>query len=296
MTIVITGATGFIGRHLIARLKREGHAVRALGRRDPRTDDVEFVEWDSAREPPPAALADADALVHLAGEPVAQRWSDEAKRRIHDSRVHGTRNLVNALSKLQSRPSTLIAGSAIGYYGDRGDEVLTEASGPGSDFLARTCVEWEHESVRAGDLGLRVAIIRTGLVLGSDGGALKRMLPPFRAGVGGPVGSGRQWTSWIHIEDIAGLIVFSLSGRDVYGPVNGASPNPLRNSEFARELGAVLHRPAFLPVPAFGLKLIFGEMANVLLSSQRVTPEAASRAGYVFKYPELRGALQQILT
>jgi uncharacterized protein (TIGR01777 family) len=296
MIIALTGATGFIGRHLIPLLHREGWSVRSLGRRDPEISGVEFVEWDSMQEPPADVFADVGAVVHLAGEPVAQRWSAEAKRRIHDSRVQGTRNLVNALSKLKSPPSALVAGSAIGYYGDRGDEVLTEESAPGDDFLARTCVEWEHESKLAGDFGPRVVLIRTGLVLGRDGGALQRMLPPFKAGAGGPVGSGKQWVSWIHIDDIAGLIAFALRHDQVYGPLNGTSPEPVRNSDFARSLGATLHRPSLLPVPAFGLKLMFGEMASVLLSSQRVIPEAASRAGYAFQYPGLAGALKQILT
>jgi uncharacterized protein (TIGR01777 family) len=295
MLIALTGATGFIAAHLIPRLQREGYTVRALGRRNPGIQGVEFVEWDSGDEPPTTALRDAGAVIHLAGEPVAQRWSGEVKRRIRDSRVQGTHHLVNALLKLNSRPATLIAASAIGYYGDRGDDVLTETSEPGTDFLAKTCVEWEHESRRAGDLGLRVALLRFGLVLGR-GGALAQMLRPFRAGVGGPVGSGRQWMSWIHMDDIVGLIGFALRYERVYGAVNATSPNPVRNKEFARQLGAALHKPAIIPVPAIGLKLIFGEMAAVVLASQRVMPEAASRAGYVFQFPELQDALRRILT
>ena len=296
MIVALTGATGFIGAHLAARLKGRGYSVRALGRRNPRTGGVDFAQWDSSREPPVDALRDAGAVIHLAGEPVAQRWTAEAKRRIHDSRIDGTRHLVDALGKLSPRPSTLIAASAIGYYGDRGEEVLTESASPGSDFLAQTCEEWERESRRAADFGVRVVLVRIGVVLGREGGALKKMLAPFKAGVGGPVGSGQQWMSWIHIDDVVGLIAFALDNSRVSGPMNAAAPGPVRNAEFTRALAAALHRPAIVPVPAFGLKLLFGEMASVVLASQRVIPEVASQAGYSFEYPELGSALRQILT
>lgn len=296
MIIALTGASGFIGQHLIARLQREGYTVRALGRHDPQIAGVEFAPWDSSQEPPPAAVRDAGAVIHLAGEPVAQRWSGEVKRRIRDSRIIGTRNLVDAIGKAQMKPAAFIAASAIGYYGDRGEDVLTEESAPGKDFLAETCVGWERESRRAGELGLRVAVVRMGIVLGREGGALKQMLGPFKAGVGGPVGSGKQWVSWIHIDDVVGLIEFALRYDRVYGAVNATSPQPVRNAEFAKELGTVLGKPSLVMAPAFGLKLMYGEMANLVLGSQRVIPEAASRAGYVFRYPELRDALRQILT
>jgi uncharacterized protein (TIGR01777 family) len=296
MIIAITGASGFIGPHLIDRLQREGYSVRAFGRSDPRIEGVEFVGWNSSQEPPAEALRDVDAVIHLAGEPVAQRWSSDAKQRIRDSRILGTRNLVSTMGKLSSRPSIFVCSSAVGYYGDCHDEVLTETSPPGDDFLARTCVEWEHEARHAGEHGLRVCLLRTGLVLGREGGALKKMTGPFKAGIGGPVGSGKQWVSWIHMEDIVGLIVFALQHERIYGAINAASPNPVRNSEFARELGAALHRPAHLPVPAVALKVMFGEMAQVVLSSQRVIPEAATRAGYSFRYTELPDALHAIFT
>lgn len=295
MRVAITGATGFIGTRLIGRLQREGMSIRILGRRDPEISGVEFVEWTLANEPAASAFEDVDAVVHLAGEPLAQRWSDEVKRRIRESRVQGTQSLVRAIGKLASRPSVLIGASAIGYYGDRGDEVLNENSGSGHDFLAQVCIEWERESRRAEDLGVRVTLLRTGVVLGRDGGALQQMLPPFKAGVGGPVGSGEQWVSWIHIDDLTSLIAFALRQPRLSGPLNGTSPNPVRNSGFAKSLGSALHRPSLVPVPAFGLRLMFGEMATVVLGSQRVLPEAALKAGYSFEYPELLPALQQIL-
>jgi uncharacterized protein (TIGR01777 family) len=297
MIVVLTGATGFLGRRLIVRLQREGHTIRALGRRDPAVDGVRFFHWEATRGVAPAeGLAGSDAIVHLAGEPVAQRWNEDVKRRIRDSRVLGTRNLVGALERLDTRPEVLVSASAIGYYGDRGDEVLNEASAPGNDYLSEVCVEWEREAQNAGSHGLRVVLLRTGIVLGKDGGALAQMLPPFRAGVGGPVGSGRQWMSWIHVDDVVELILFALKQAHLSGPVNLTAPNPVRNHEFSKTLGAVLHRPSVVPVPAFALKLMFGEMGKVVLASQRVMPEAASRAGYTFRYPELRGALEQLLT
>jgi uncharacterized protein len=296
MTIAFTGASGFIARRLIPRLQRQGHVVRALGRRDPRIAGVEFASWDASGEPSSSALEGAGAVIHLAGEPVAQRWSAEVKKRIYDSRVTGTRNLVAAMARLKNPPETLVAASAIGYYGDRGDEVLTEVSPPGSGFLPQTCIDWERESAAAADLGTRVTLLRIGIVLGLGGGALQTMLPPFKAGVGGPIGSGRQWVSWIHIDDVTGLIEFGLRTPTASGPLNATAPQPVRNAEFAKELGGALRRPSLLPAPAFGLKLLYGEMADVILASQRVVPEATQRAGYSFGHPELRQALRQILT
>jgi uncharacterized protein (TIGR01777 family) len=297
MIVVLTGATGFLGRRLMARLQREGHTIRALGRRDSAVDGVRFFRWEATRDLAPAeALAGSDAIIHLAGEPVAQRWNEDVKRRIRDSRVLGTRNLAGALERLETRPEVLLSASAIGYYGDRGDELLSEASVPGNDYLSEVCVEWEREARNAGSHGLRVVLLRTGIVLGKEGGALAQMLPPFRAGVGGPVGSGRQWMSWIHVDDVVGLILFALKQADLSGPVNLTTPHPVRNQEFTKTLGAVLHRPSVVPVPALALKLMFGEMGKVVLASQRVMPEAATRAGYAFQYPELRGALAQLLT
>ena len=296
MVVAITGASGFIGPRLARRLQNEGHSVRALGRRDPGLPGVEFVRWDASAEPPPESLRSAGAVVNLAGEPVAQRWNSDVKRRIRESRVLGTRNLVNALAKLDSRPGVLINASAIGYYGDRGEDVLPETAAPGKDFLSGVCVEWEREARRAGEYGLRVALLRLGIVLGREGGALKQMVPLFKTGVGGPVGSGKQWSSWIHGDDVVGLVAFALGQDRVLGPINATAPQPVRNADFAKTLGGVLGRPSMVPTPGIALKVMFGEMAQIVLASQRVVPEAAQRAGYTFLYPELRGALEQILT
>jgi uncharacterized protein (TIGR01777 family) len=295
--IAITGASGFIGPRLIARLQRDSVTPRALGRRDPGVAGVQFARWDAtAGEPPPEALRDVSAVIHLAGEPVAQRWSESVKSRIRESRVLGTRNLVNAIGRLPDRPGLLVSASAIGYYGDRGDEILTESTGPGNDFLANVCVEWEREALRAGEYGVRVASVRIGIVLGAQGGALKQMLVPFRAGVGGPAGSGRQWVSWIHQDDLVELLVFVLRNESLSGPLNATAPHPVRNIDFAKSLGHAVHRPSLVPTPKFALKMMFGEMAEVVLASQRVVPEAATRAGFRFQYPQLDGALRQLLT
>ena len=296
MIVAITGASGFIGPRLVERLQNEGHSVRALGRRDPGLPGVDFARWDASAEPPPETLRGADAVVNLAGEPVAQRWNGEVKRRIRDSRVNGTRNLVSAVGKLETRPVVLISASAIGYYGDRGEDILPETAAPGKDFLSTVCVEWEDQARRASEYGVRVALLRIGIVLGREGGALKQMVPLFRTGVGGPVGSGRQWSSWIHVDDIVGLIAFALRHDHAFGPLNATAPQPVRNADFAKTLGGVLGRPSMVPTPGIALKMLFGEMAQVVLSSQRVVPEATQRAGYTFQYPELRGALEQILT
>jgi uncharacterized protein (TIGR01777 family) len=296
MNVTLTGATGFLGQRLLASLVDGGHKVWTLGRKRPQSapSSVQFSEWNAEAEPPPESLAHADAVIHLAGEPVAQRWTAEVKQRIRSSRVDGTRHLVNALAKQSRHPEVLVCGSAIGIYGSRGDEILTEASTPGSDFLAQVCVDWEQAALAAESLGVRVVLLRTGVVLG-HGGALPKMLPPFRLGVGGRIGDGRQWMSWIHIEDEIRLILYAMERREVRGPVNATAPNPVTNEEFTRELASVLHRPAIFPVPAIALKLLFGEMAEVVLASQRVLPQSAPAAGFEFKYPELRPALRQIL-
>ena len=278
MTISISGASGFIGRHLMKSLAQAGHSLRALSR----------------HAPPAESLREADAIIHLAGEPVAQRWTAAAKQRILDSRVVGTRNLVEALGRLTRRPETLICASAIGYYGSRGDEVLTESSAPGSGFLPEVCVAWEREAQAAEAFGIRVVRVRTGVVLDANGGALVRMLPPFRMGVGGRLGSGRQWMSWIHLEDLAALFQFAVESQ-VRGPLNAVAPNPVTNSDFTRELAHALRRPAVFPVPEFALKMLFGEMADVLLASQRVAPAAAEAAGFRFRFPQLAPALESLL-
>ena len=284
VNITVTGATGFIGRRLVESLARDRHSVRALSR----------TAWDVlAGEPPAASLTGVDAVVHLAGSPVAQRWTPWAKKTIRASRVKGTHHLVTAMSTLQQRPMVLVCASAIGIYGDRGDEVLTEASPVGTGFLADVCREWESEADLAESLGVRVVKLRFGIALGRKGGALERMLPPFRAFLGGRLGTGNQWMSWIHIDDIVGLIRYAL-GCPVTGVMNATAPNPVRNSDFARELGAALHRPAIFPVPAAALKILLGEMSEVLLASQRVLPKVAESGGYRFAYPELGAALRDL--
>jgi len=297
MRVTLTGATGFIGARLAAELTTAGHELRVLGRRRPSQlpSSTEFFAWDSnLGEPPAESLQGSDAVVNLAGEPVAQRWTPEVRRRIRDSRVTGTRHLVNALSTIARRPGTLINASAIGIYGSRGDEILTETSSHGEDFLAQVTEEWEQAADLAGALGIRVVKLRTGIVLGKNGGALAKMLTPFRLGVGGRLGSGRQWMSWIHIEDAVGLILYALEKPEVKGTLNVTAPNPASNAEFTRQLAAALHRPAIFPVPAFALHILFGEMAGALLSSQRALPRSAVAAGFRFRYPELSGALTAI--
>lgn len=233
-------------------------------------------------------------MVHLAGEPIAQRWNDEVKQKIRESRVAGTHHLVQALSTVRQRPAVLVCGSAIGYYGSRGDEVLTESSAPGSGFMADVCTAWEQEAGLAESLGMRLVKLRTGVVLGAHGGALAKMLTPFKAGMGGKLGHGDQWMSWVHLDDLVGIIQHALE-NSISGPVNGTAPNPVTNADFTKALGHALSRPAVVPMPAFTLKFMFGEMAEVLLASQRVLPKAAEAAGYTFRYPALEPALENIL-
>jgi uncharacterized protein (TIGR01777 family) len=294
MNITLTGASGFIGTALIATLKAEGHQMHVLGRTAPNDAAVTFSKWDAMGNQPPAqeAIAGADAIIHLAGEPVAQRWNQDIKQRIRDSRVNGTLHLVDAIAKAGERkPKTLIAASAIGFYGDRGDEIVDETSKPGKGFLPEVCVEWENAAGSAAKYGLRVVNLRIGIVLGHGGGALAQMLPFFRKGAGGRIGAGRQWMSWIHLEDLVRLLMLALNDDKLSGPINGTAPNPATNANFTQTLAEVIHRPAVFPVPAFGLRMLYGEMAQVLLEGQRVMPEVALRAGYQFRYPDLGAAL-----
>jgi uncharacterized protein len=299
MKIAVTGGTGFIGSKLVQSLVSAGHEVNVLGRRSGGADNpaLRFFHWDATgQEPPPAAsLTGAGAVFHLAGTPVAQRWTTQIKRRIRLSRVDGTRRLVDALARLPERPAVLVCASATGFYGSRGDEVLTEDSAPGSGFLADVCVEWERAARSAEELGIRTVQVRTGLVLGPGGGALDRMLPAFRLGAGGKLGTGQQWMSWIGLDDLVDLMRFAMDNASASGPLNGTSPNPVRNSEFTAKLAGMLRRPAFVSVPGFALKTLLGEMANILLESQRVLPERALAAGFRFRYPGFEDALQHAL-
>lgn len=279
MNIAITGGSGFIGRALGSRLRAASHRVTSVSLRT---------------APLPEAFASCDAVVNLAGEPVAQRWTAAARERILSSRVQATRSLVAALRDRPPgvlSPRVLVSASAVGYYGSRGDEVLTEQAAPAGDFLANVCVGWEEEALAAESFGVRVVTPRIGVVLGPNGGALQQMMLPFKMGVGGRLGSGRQWMSWIHLDDLSALIEFAIATPALRGPVNATAPNPVTNAEFTRELAAVLHRPAIFPVPAFALQLLFGEMSQVLLGSQRAIPEAALRAGFEFRYSDAGLAL-----
>ena len=257
---------------------------------------IEAHSWEPQSGPPPeVALRGADAVVNLAGEPVADgRWTEERKRRIRDSRVIGTRNLVAGLRALAQPPAVLVSASAVGYYGDRGDETLDEQSSPGGGFLAESCAAWEHEAMAAASFGIRVVCVRIGVVLAVGGGALAKMLGPFRVGVGGKLGSGQQWMPWIHIDDVAGLFTHALRNHNVTGPMNAAAPRPVTNADFTRALGKALHRPAILPIPAVALRVLFGEMHEILTGSQRVLPRVAEQSGYAFKHPDVSEALAAV--
>jgi len=312
MRVVVTGATGMIGRSLVSTLLARGEEVVALSRdagrgRRALDDRVEVRAWaNPLAEPPPSdALAGADAVVHLIGEPVAQRWTDEAKEAIRDSRVASTRYLVQGLLGLapDKRPSVLVSQSATGYYGPRGSEPVNEFTSAGEptpagdDFLAGVVVAWEREALAAAfpDGGIRVIVTRTGVVLSPEGGALAKMLPFFRLGIGGPVAGGRQYVPWVHLDDVVGAMAFCLGNHDATGPVNLTAPTPATNAELSRALGRVLKRPAFLPVPALALKALYGEMAQIVVTGQRAVPARLEELGYHFRYPELEPALRDVL-
>jgi len=305
MKLLVTGATGLIGRRLIDRARAGGHSVVALSRdaergRSKLGAGVEVHAWPDpkAAPPPPEALRGVDAIVHLLGETIAQRWSDEVKREIRDSRVRSTEQLVAGLRALPEgeRPKVLVSQSATGYYGARDDTPLDEDAAPGTDFLADVVKEWEAQAQQASELGLRVVLARTGVVLAAGEGALAKMLPPFKAGVGGPVAGGRQWVPWIHLDDDAGALLFLAEGEHAAGPVNLTAPEPATNAELSKALGRALHRPAVLPVPAMALKLLYGEMAMIVLTGARVVPRRLQTLGYAFEHPALEPALRDVLS
>ena len=299
MRVTITGATGRIGAPLVAALKARGDEVTVLSRDPQRAGQrlgVEAVAWSLQGEPAPVqALAGRDAVVHLAGEDVGQRWADSAKREIRDSRETGTRNLVAGLAAAQPRPPLLVSASAQGFYGAHGSELVDESSPPGRDWLADVCVRWEREADAAAQHGVRVVKLRTGVVLDAEAGALAKMLPPFRAGVGGPVGGGQQYMAWIHHEDLVGLYLAAIDSSDFSGPLNASAPEPVTNKDFSKALGSALHRPAVAPIPAFTIKLLYGEMAQIVLTGVRMANGRASELGYAFKHPEIEGALRDTL-
>jgi uncharacterized protein (TIGR01777 family) len=298
MTYLITGATGFVGTKLVNRLLANGDSVNFLARKRPKHFDsrAAFHPWDPNNEAPLSSVPRVDAVINLAGEPIAQRWTPEVKKRIYDSRIIGTRNLVNAIGKLKHRPRVLVSASAVGFYGNRGSEVLTEASLPGGEFLATVCVDWEIEAMRAREFGLQVMPIRIATVLGRDGGAFPLMARPFRLGLGAKFGDGKQWMSWIHVDDLCGMIQFAASWQGESQELNGSSPEPVTNADFTEALGRALHRPAFLAAPKFAMKLALGEMSEFLFDSLRVMPKAPLQLGFQFRYPTLKAALESVVS
>lgn len=306
MRVTVTGASGLIGGGLIATLRARDEEVTVLSRDPDRARSrlpagVRTQRWEPLSEPAPAqALAERDAVVHLAGEPVAQRWSERAQQAIRDSRILGTRNLVAGLSALapDARPRVLVSSSAIGYYGTaHGAEPIDEEAPPGDDFLARVCVDWEAEAraAEAADLGVRTVQVRTGVVLDRAGGALAKMLPAFRLGIGGPVAGGRQYVAWIHRDDVLGMMLAALADERFTGPINATAPEPVTNREISHALGRALHRPAFMPVPGAALRVLYGDMAEIVTTGVRAVPARALVLGYEFAHPRLDEALRAAL-
>lgn len=301
MRYLITGATGFIGRVLTRRLLDDEHQVVAVSRKPTKTRAKNpgfhrVFRWYPERGPAPTECFEGvDAIVHLAGEPVVGRWTRKKRAAILDSRVTGTRNLLEGLERSGATPSVLVSASAVGYYGDRGDEVLDEQARMGRGFLAHVCNRWEQEASQGRKLGLRVVCLRTGLVLGKKGGALRAMLGLFEKGLGGPLGPGKQWWPWIHLQDMVGLYLHALGEQDLEGVVNAVAPRPVRQSTFATTLGEVLGKPAFVPAPSLALEIALGDFSQELLWSRRVLPRRAESTGYEFSHPGLDEALRQIL-
>ena len=298
--ITVTGATGLIGTKLVRALRERGDEVTVLSRRPKdarRILGTEAAGWRPETEPAPVdALAGRDGVMHLAGEPIAQRWTRESKERIRSSRELGTARLVEGLEQSEPRPRVLVNASAVGYYGARGDEPLDEDAPAGEGFLASVCEGWEHAAAAADKLGVRTVILRTGVLLDPADGALARMLPPFRLGVGGPVAGGDQYISWIAPEDLVRLYLAALDNPDWSGRFNATAPEPVTNRQFAHALGRVLHRPALLPIPAFALQALYGEMAGVVTTGQRALPVRVLERGFEFRHPAIDGALRAALS
>ena len=301
MQLVLTGASGFIGSVLCARLLQAGHSLVLLTHgapANPSTVGKRWIHWTPGTMGEWAeAVAVADGVINLAGEPIAgRRWTDRQQQRLQQSRYDTTRSIVQACARAQQKPKFLINASAVGYYGPHQDELLSEDAPAGNDFLAKLCLGWEAEASAAEAIGLRVVRLRTGIVLGPGGGALKKMVQPFKLFAGGYLGSGQQWMSWIHLDDEVNLILHLIANTSIAGPVNATAPNPVRNIEFSQTLGRVLHRPCWLPVPAIALRLGLGKMAEMLLTGQRVIPAAAQRSGFQFRYPNLKEALEACMS
>ncbi len=293
MQLALTGATGFVGRHVIRLAVRRGYEVVAFTR-DPSRPVHDCIETRKFTTDEPPDLTGCNAVIHLAGENVAGLWTREKMKRIRDSRVLGTRRIAEAIRAASHPPDVLVSASAIGFYGDSGEAEITEESPPGTGFLADTCREWESEA-RAAEPVCRVVRTRIGLVLGKGGGALRMMLPLFRLGLGGRLGSGRQWLSWIHVEDLARVLLFAIENLDARGPLNATAPWPVRNADFTAALARSLHRPAFLAVPAFVLRLLLRDFSHELLDSKRVLPAAATAEGFGFQFPQIAPALTHIV-
>ena len=299
MKLVITGATGFIGSAVVDQLWSQYHSLSLLSRNPPREINVTKKEWLVWNPGVPGdweyCIDGADGIINLAGEPIAaKRWTEARKEKIRSSRLDSTRALVRAIAKAKIKPKFLINASAVGYYGARGDEAITEESASGTDYLARVCVEWEAEAKKAESEGARVVLLRTGIVLDRGRGALAKMVPPFKFFAGGPLGSGNQWMPWIHIEDQVGLLLFLMNNENAHGPFNCTAPNPVTMAEFSKTLGETLNRPAWATVPGGVLTLVLGEMSEILLNGQRALPQAALKLGYQFRYPHLLPALQSL--
>lgn len=299
MKILMTGGTGFVGTQLIARLVQDGHDVTILTRslKSPKgtLPGISYLEGDPTRKGPwQQSIKDHDAVINLAGASIFSKWTEEHKRAIRESRIHTTQNIVEGIPSHPDKPFTLFSTSAVGYYGFCGDEELTEESPPGNDFLARIAVEWEGEALKAREKGARVVITRFGIVLGEKGGALSQMIPLFKKYIGGPIGSGKQWFSWVHIKDLVEAFAFLMKHPEISGPVNVCSPNPVRNKDLAKALGKALGRPSFMPAPGFMIKLVLGEFGSVILEGQRVIPKKLLEKGFVFKYAGIDEALQNL--
>jgi uncharacterized protein (TIGR01777 family) len=301
MKILMTGGSGFVGSYLTTRLVQDGHEVTVLTRSmkgaKPAAQGVSYLEGDPTRKGPwQESVKTHDGIINLAGASIFSRWNEEYKRLLRESRIQTTRNIVEAIETSPQKQVTLFSTSGIGYYGFHEDEELTEESAAGNDFLARLSGDWEGEALKAREKGVRVVITRFGIVLGEKGGALGQMIPLFKKFIGGPLGSGQQWFSWIHIKDLAEAFVFLIKHPEISGPVNLCSPNPVRNRDLARALGKALNRPSFMPAPGFMIKLVLGEFGSVLLEGQRVIPRRLLDNGFVFQYPEIDRALQSIVT
>lgn len=298
--VLVTGGTGFIGNRVCETLKEKDYIVNVVSR-NPEKAQTKLASVDAihawqpeSEQLPSEAKSDVNAVIHLAGETIAGRWNANKKRRIRESRILSTRNLVSSFTS-ETKPDVLINASAIGLYGDSGDESFTEESPAGKDYLAEVCHEWETEAMKACEYGTRVVLVRIGLVLGLGGGLLEQVLPPFKMGIGGKLGSGNQWMSWIHVDDVIGIVMHALENEGVEGALNATSPNPVRNIEFTKTLGSVLRKPTIFPVPTFGLKIMMGEFANFVVLSQNVLPEQTQRSGYQFRFETLESALMDLL-